>query len=146
MNPRDFHQLASKLAAGVNAAELRTAVGRAYYAVYNVGVEILTGMGFRINEGPGGHGDVQKRLHNSGDDEIKNVAAQLSTLHSNRRDADYRMYKKNVENEKTVQAIVKQAGEMIQTLDRCCFGSKRPQIIQSIQEWERRVSGIISKG
>jgi uncharacterized protein (UPF0332 family) len=141
MDARKFHQLASKLASGTQAVEFRTAINRAYYAVYHVGVEILKGMGFQISEGPGGHGEVRNRLYNSNDDEVKKVASQLGTLYSQRLDADYRLYKTNVEKQKNAQAAVKQADKMIQILDICCSGPKRAQIIQAIQEWEQKVSG-----
>lgn len=52
MNPREFQQLASKLANGNSPAEFRTAISRGYYAAYNVGVEALEQMGFRISEVP----------------------------------------------------------------------------------------------
>jgi len=74
MNPREFQQLASKLANGNSPAEFRTAISRAYYAAYNVGVEVLEQMGFRISEGPAGHGEVRHHLNNSGDIEMMRVA------------------------------------------------------------------------
>ena len=51
MDPHDFHQLASQLANSPHAAELRTAIGRAYYATYHVGVALLDAMGFRLSSG-----------------------------------------------------------------------------------------------
>ena len=66
MDPHDFYQLASQLANSPHAAELRTAISRAYYAIYHVGVTPLESLGFRLSSGPAGHGDVRNRLSNTG--------------------------------------------------------------------------------
>lgn len=141
MNPREFQKLASELVTGKTPAEIRTAISRAYYATHNVGTEILTEMGFRISEGPGGHGDVWNRLSNSGNSEVMKVGSQLSDLYTMRIHADYRMNRKEAENQKTAQAFVQQSYRMIQVLDECCTEPKRAQIIKAIQEWEQKVSG-----
>lgn len=57
MNPRDFHRLAARLMTDFSPAAARTAISRAYYASYNVAVETLTEMGFRVSRGPAGHGE-----------------------------------------------------------------------------------------
>ena len=54
MNPREFLKVASELVAGATPAKIRTGISRAYYAAYNVGVEVLTEMGCTIEEGYGG--------------------------------------------------------------------------------------------
>ncbi len=141
MNPREFQQFASKLANGNSPAEFRTAISRAYYAAYNVGVEVLEEMGFRISEGPAGHGEVRHHLNNSHDIEMMRVASQLGELHSKRIHADYRLHRKDVENKKTAQTLVERANKMIQTLDRCCSGPKRVQIVEAIQDWKQKTSG-----
>ncbi len=141
MDPREFQQLASRLAGGTLPGELRSAISRAYYAAYNVGVQVLEELGFRITEGPGGHGEVQNRFGNSGDGDVKRVASQLTSLHTRRIHADYRMQRTDVENQKTVQTVVEQAGRMIRILDGCRSEPKRTQVSNAIQEWERRVSG-----
>ena len=91
MDPREFHRLAAQLVGGTSPAEFRTAVSRAYYAAYNVAVQILEEMGFRVSRGPAGHGEVQNRLSNCGDGEVIRVGSQLATLHSKRIQADYRL-------------------------------------------------------
>ena len=141
MDPREFHRLASQLVGGTTPAEFRTAISRAYYAVYNVAVQILEEMGFRINRGPAGHGEVQNRLGNSGETEVMKIGSQLTDLHSRRIHADYRLDRTDVENEKTVRTLVEQAGRMIRTLDGCRSSPRRAQIIAAIRDWERKVSG-----
>jgi len=141
MDPREFQTLASALANGKTPAEIRTAISRAYYATHNIGVEILEEMGFRISEGPSGHGDVWNRLSNSGNSEVMKVGSQLSGLYTMRIHADYRLARKDVENQKTAQGLVEQANRMIKILDENCSGLKKTQIIKAIQDWERKVSG-----
>lgn len=140
MDPRDFHRLASGLVNTSSAPEIRTAISRAYYATYNVGVEILEELGFPIPRGPGGHGEVQNRLGNSGDGEIEKVASMLSDLHSRRIQADYRLQNRQIENQKTAEGIVRQAGGMIQVLDSCRNEPRRTTVFRAIREWERKIS------
>ncbi len=135
MNPRDYHILATELARGRRAVDFRSAINRAYYATYNVGVEILEGMGFKIDKGPKGHHQVQRRLNNCGVDEIISVASKLGDLYSRRIDADYRLENLVVEQKKNAEALVKQAGEMIETIDGSCTGENRKQIIATIKEY-----------
>jgi hypothetical protein len=103
-------------------------------------VEILTELGFKISEGPSGHGDVRNRLSNSGDTEAVKVSSQLSTLHTRRLHADYRLNMEDVENQKTAEALVQLAGKMIKSLDACRSGPKRSQIIEAIQAWEAKTN------
>jgi hypothetical protein len=106
-----------------------------------VGAEILSRVGFRISEGPGGHGDVWNRLSNSGDSEITKVGSQLSNLYAMRIHADYRLNRTDVENQKTAQGLVEQANRMIKILDENFSGPKRTEITKAIQDWEQKVFG-----
>lgn len=139
MDPREFLKLASVLVANAGPATIRTGINRAYYAAHNVGVELLTGMGFTIEKGPGGHGDVWMRLSNSGDIEVITAGSKLGDLQTKRNKADYRLDNKDVEDQKTAKALVEQARKIIQTLDGCRAGSKGAQVKKAILEWERRV-------
>jgi len=91
MDPRDFLNVARKLASGATAAERRTAVGRSYYSVFNVAAEHLRALGFRISRGAAAHGEVQKCLSNSGDTSLADIASDLNDLHSSRNRADYQL-------------------------------------------------------
>jgi len=141
MDPREFQTLASTLVNGKTPAEIRTAISRAYYATHNVGVEFLSGLGFRIPKNASGHGEVWNRLSNSGDKEIMNVGSKLQTLHGMRLRADYRLDKKEVENQKTAQGVVQDAKKMIEILDINFSEQNKAEIIKAIQDWEQKVSG-----
>ena len=140
MNPREFQHLASRLAEKGNfPSEFRTAISRSYYAVYNVGVELLKGMGFSPKEGPGGHGDVSDHFNYSGEPAVTRVASQMIDLAARRRHADYKLRRNDVEKKLTAVTLVHQAERMIETLDKTCFGDKREQIIESIRDWKRKI-------
>ena len=140
MNPRDFQTLAGELITKTSPACIRTAISRAYYSVYNVGVELLRDGGFEVKEGPSGHGDVGYKLSNSGSEDLKQVGSQLSDLHNKRIKADYRLANTKIENHKSAQAVVQQAMKMIRTLDRCFSGPDRGEIIEAIKVYSERIS------
>ena len=140
MDPRDFQQLASILSKGKRPAEVRTAISRAYYAAFNVGVELLQNMGFTILKSSAAHGEVLNHLGNSGDDDIKEASVKLGDLSSMRIKADYRLEYTWIETPKTAKAWVKQAKNVIDTLDTSCTGEKREQIIKAIKDWKQKFS------
>ena len=137
MNPRDFHALAMGLAAGTTPAEHRTAVGRSYYAVFNVAADLLREFGFRIGRGAAAHGEVQKCLYNSGNPEVAYVASELGVLHSWRNRADYQLDKGDVEFPINATQAVELAGELISVLDRVASDANRLQIQSAIAAWRR---------
>jgi uncharacterized protein (UPF0332 family) len=141
MDPREFKSLASDLVSSTKPAYLRTAISRAYYAAYNVGAELLMGMGFEIHQGPSAHANVEYRFNNSGSAELSKASSQLALLRTRRIEADYRLDRKNVENPKTAEALVKEAEKIIKVLDKQCIGSQRENIIKAIREYDRVTSG-----
>jgi hypothetical protein len=142
MDPKEFLKVASELVAGANPARIRSGISRAYYAAYNVGVEVLTEMGFTIEKGPRGHKDVSMRLHNSGDVEVEKAGSQLGTLQSKRNNADYHLDNMDVEDQKTAQADVELARRIIQILDSCRGGEKKTKVIEGIKDYDRKVGKI----
>jgi len=140
MNPRDFQGLAEKLVTGKTPAEFRTAISRAYYSVFSVGVELLDGMGFRISKGPQGHGELGHRLSNSKHPDIEKVGSQLGDLMARRIHADYRLERKDVETMGNAQAIVQQASQMIKILDKYSTSPDRERVIKGIREYLKKIS------
>lgn len=136
MNPREFYNLAENLAASGSPAEVRTAVSRAYYASFHVGVEILSKMGFVIKRSALGHQDVYRRLCNIGNVEVRKLGSKLGDLQTKRNAADYDLDKKWVEGTKTLEGIMKNAREIIDNLERLCSGPNRDSIRNAIRDWE----------
>lgn len=143
MDPREFQTLASQLIDNQSPshAALRTAVSRSYFAVYLAGFQILRGMSITLPKGSEAHQRVRIYLHNSGDKEVEGVGSQLSILQGQRVDADYHLRYLGIENAKTVETIVTKAKQMIETLDRCCFGQNRNQIIAKVKAYEALIEG-----
>jgi hypothetical protein len=141
MNPRQYLELAERLAQGAGAAECRSAVSRSYYAVYNVAEQFLSRMGFG-KPGKNYHVALQQRLLNSQDDEVQRVGSQLGDLHERRLRADYHMDDKTTEHPKTAEAACRQARRMIEVLDLCPINSERwKQIQTAIAQAESKASG-----
>lgn len=137
MDARDFHELAVRLVAGSSAAESRTAIGRAYYAVFNVGAQHLRSLGFHVGRRAGVHGEVDKCLSNSGDPEVMRVASDVSRLHSRRNRADYQLDPSDVEDPGVARKIVNRVGQQIATLDTAFTGPRRAPIQAAIAKWRR---------
>jgi hypothetical protein len=142
MDPRDFLELAQRLVIGTpKPSNLRTATSRAYYAAHHVGAEILTGMDFRINRGPGGHADVWGKLQNCGNQDVQVAGSQLADLHSARIQADYRLENPNSENQTAVRGHIALAQKIVQTINRECFGPTRQPIIDAIKAYIKILQG-----
>jgi hypothetical protein len=66
MDAHDFLKLATELSRRGRAADLRSAVGRAYYAVFNVAAEMLRGWNIPVTRNASAHGEIQRYLDKSG--------------------------------------------------------------------------------
>lgn len=97
---------------------------------------MLSGMGFTISGSPGGHGDVWRRLQNSGNVELTAAGSQLADLHSYRVKADYRLKDRRAENKANVCGHIEQAKRIIEAIEQSCSGPKRQNILQAIKDWE----------
>jgi hypothetical protein len=137
MDPRDFHQLAVRLAAAGGPAEARSAISRSYYAVFNVAAQLLRQMGFAVGRGAAAHGEVEKCLSNSGDADVEQVGSRLSVLHARRNRADYQLDKTDVEDAREARVVVGHASDMIRVLDASFSGLRRAPIQANIQKWRR---------
>ncbi len=89
MNWRDYLSLAIRLAAGPGEAEWRSAVSRAYYAVFHVARRLFTDLGFTVPRADRAHQYVVFRLGNSGDAAVEQAGRDLETLRRLRNRADY---------------------------------------------------------
>ncbi len=67
------------------------------------------------------------------------VGSKLQTLHGMRLRADYRLDRKEVENQKTAQGVVEDAKKMIEILDINFSEQKKTEITEAIKDWERKV-------
>lgn len=122
---------------GQSAADLRSAIGRAYYGAFNVGVETLRGTGFSIGKGAAAHGEVHMCLANSNDTTVSEAGLKLKRLHAQCIRADYQLAATDVENAANARAMVDLAGDIIRTLDAAFTGPGRAQLQATIAQWRR---------
>lgn len=119
MAPMRFLDLARVLKGGTDSAEkYRTAIGRAYYAAFNVGVETLEAIGIRPSHGAGGHGNLRHCLGACTDRELRRASARLAALHSRRIRADYEMSDPGIETRKEAETAYMDATETIDLIKK----------------------------
>ena len=141
MDPKDFLRVANGLAKSDEAAELRSAVSRAYYAAFHVARKLLVDMGFQISKGPRAHGDVCKYLGNAGNPSVEHAGYNIGDLKGWRNQADYDLDLVEYENSGSVKKIVSITEQIIEDLEQCCNGSDRDQIKSEISSYITKMRG-----
>ena len=140
MDPQQFQYLASRLTEhGAYPAEFRTAISRAYYAVFHFGLNFLSEMGFNIVQNQHAHEEVYRHFNNSGDTDLTKAASKINDLRTRRNHADYELNRLDVEKKENAKMFVQLAERLIETMDKCCNGTNRSQIIKSIQDWKNSI-------
>ena len=118
MDPRSFLHLALILKGGPGAPEsYRSAISRAYYAAFNVGVETLKAIGIELSDGPAGHGELRHCLGACGDPDLDDASGLLGTLHGRRRRADYRMDDVDSESRNEADIAYLESRQILESLD-----------------------------
>ena len=141
MNPKEFQHLASRLAEhGAFPSEFRSAISRSYYAVYNLGFNLLKELGFIISMNSEAHKEVYLHFNYSGDSVLKEVAAKIDILRTKRNHADYYLDRDDVEKKQNAKAIVYSTDRLIKAMEKQCTGENRSQIIKSIKDWRKKTS------
>jgi hypothetical protein len=130
MTPASLIQLADDLAQKGGPVECRTAVSRAYYAVYHAAEIFLERMNIHAPKGDY-HKILHRRLLNSGDEDVVDVGSDIGDLHSQRISADYYRHRKETEVQKAALAARSEARRMIAVFDSCPIWSQRWKSIQA---------------
>jgi uncharacterized protein (UPF0332 family) len=89
MNPRDILDVADVLVSGIKEADWRSAVSRAYFAVFHAARRLLAQCGFLVPRGEQTHGYLWNRLANSGHPDVQNAGNDANHLRGLRNWADY---------------------------------------------------------
>ena len=126
---------------GAYPVEFRSAISRAYYAAFHVGLNVLKEMGFSIYQNASAHELVREYLSNSGDDELAKAAIKMNDLRTRRNHADYKLNRSDVEKKENARLHVQQAARLIETIEKRCQSENRGEIIEAIQEWKDRFPG-----
>ncbi|MBU1368576.1 MAG: hypothetical protein ABIK98_15790 [Pseudomonadota bacterium] len=137
MKPKEFQDLAAGIVEKNNPfpSELRTAISRSYYAVYNLGIKLLKDMGFTISKKLDVHVFMRRHFKYSGDIELIEAAEKIKHLKNKRQHADYELDRTDVEKQQNAKAHVYSADRVIKTLEKQCSGKNRDQIIKNIKAW-----------
>ena len=124
MKGRDFLTVAATLARSQKEPELRTAVGRAYYAAFNHICSFYNGVGIKWHRADrdNPHRQVQNCLACcTSREELKEFAklsVLLGSLHAQRKKADYEMDASGFTDSSTCQAFVEGAKSCIAKFDK----------------------------
>jgi hypothetical protein len=126
MDPRDFLCFAKSLVnAKPDAVACRIAIGRSYYAVFNVALGMLKELGIPLDKQKDSHWEVARILEFSGDPDIRNACGALTALKAQRKSADYEMDDANVETPQKAGLAVLLAERAIKQLDGVHADAKR---------------------
>jgi uncharacterized protein (UPF0332 family) len=134
MNGPDFLPLAARLAAAPTEPEWRTAVGRAYYAVYHVARQLLEDLGFRVPRADRAHAYLWMRLNNSGAAHVQRAASDMQTM---RNHADYDLH--HPLRQTIAAGDLKMAAGILQALATAAREPIRSQITDAMRIYERDV-------
>lgn len=124
MDPREFLNVATALHAGPQEAPRRTAVSRAYYALYLATHEILAAEGLPFTGLGQDHRLVPDYLRASGNAGAQSVADALRDLLTDRIEADYRMRVTRF-NQATCALILAKARMHLATVDAWDTAARR---------------------
>ncbi len=137
MNPREFNSLAGELAKATLPAKVRSAVSRAYYSAFHVGIQTLTTLGFSISKGGAAHGEVTNCFLNASDVNVGRAASMLRDLHAARLLADYQLSRLDIEKPANAPQAVEDARQIIETFERILTGPTRAPIQAAIAAWRK---------
>jgi uncharacterized protein (UPF0332 family) len=140
MDGKDFLISAKKFVRSQFEADLRSAISRAYYALFHSAAQFLAELGFHIEQGPGVHGAVRNRLYNCGVEQLVDFAQTMDELRTQRNKADYDMNSKEFQNQ-AISALKVAAAELAsEIVSQCNVEPLRSQIRNNIREYERKIN------
>lgn len=139
MKPQDFLTYAEGIA-GSNAfgpAEYRSAISRAYYAVYLAARDWLRAHGIKI-VGGNEHQKLKVFLLECKVDAGAELARLLDILQQSRKEADYDLHLTHVETQRASQLAVQRAADIQAAMAKCATMSA--QIVAGIQEYRQKTN------
>jgi uncharacterized protein (UPF0332 family) len=140
MHGEDFLFPAEQLLKMPSEAAYRTAVNRAYYAVYHCGAEFLSGLGLKTSGGPQTHGQLQARVNNCGVAEFQQLYRIIHKLYDSRLLADYDLKSNEFQSQATTALWLVSAKQAIAIIKDCKKSqSLCNQIRQGIREYEAKI-------
>jgi uncharacterized protein (UPF0332 family) len=135
MDARDFLATADRLAQGATEADWRSAVSRAYYAVFHVARQLFTDCGFTVPRADRAHPYLWLRLCNSGDAGVQRAGADLDALRRLRNHADYDV--NQLLRQATALSQTQIARHIMQALDAAAQEPLKTRITDAMKVYER---------
>ncbi len=117
MDPTDFLKIASDMQCSSEEAGVRTAVGRAYYAVFNYIRAYLVENNI-VLPNKNVHQNLYLCVRNSGIAGMRGVGEAIDDLRGDRHDADYEMESTRWK-EKTCEMLVLKARSTLEDFRKC---------------------------
>jgi uncharacterized protein (UPF0332 family) len=140
MQGEDFLFPAEQLLKMPSEAAYRSAVSRAYYAVFHCGAEFLSGLGIQASRGPQTHGQLQARVNNCGVTEFQQLYRIIYRLYDNRLLADYDLKSKEFQSQATTALWLASAKQAIAIIKDCKKAQNLcNQIRQGIRAYENKL-------
>ncbi len=148
MDAHQYLALAESLAASAKAdpapsnvlALRRSAISRAYYALFLLAREFVDGLGIETRLVPSAHVTLEQALLNSGVFSLRQIANTIGFLRTERTNADYEMRRTDVETQERVDSVVDSAKAAILQLDLIRAGRLSPPldrkaVAETILKW-----------
>lgn len=138
MDPHEFLRVADELSVAMEEAEWRTAVSRAYYAVFHQSRRLLEQCGFAVPKADHAHAYLWLRLSNCGHTDVILVGIKLKELRSLRNQADYDL--QTSQRHKECMGAMVIALNIMEILDEALTTPEvQSAITQTIREYETNV-------
>lgn len=122
MDAKDFLKIAKRLLRYNNEASRRTSIGRSYYGIFNYLKQECYLLGFSIQKGSAGHGQLKNYLHNCEVNEGVDIGSKIGDLYSQRLIADYELGEEV--KEQTASLIFEKAEDIVRrfpSIDKAAF-------------------------
>jgi uncharacterized protein (UPF0332 family) len=137
--PESFLDVADELAQAGGPSRLRSAVSRAYYAVFHVASEASAKLGAARSNS---HDVIGDRFQTSDDPEISELGQRFLNLKTARQHADYRISRPgSVEEPSSVMVHLREARELVDVFGELPTGALREAARRAILAYEGRSRG-----
>lgn len=138
MDPRQFLDVAALLSGDApsapDEARYRSAVGRAYYGLYNVVAGKLANLGFSLAFDPSGHTKACRYLTQTGIAQAVQVGKTLDSLREERNKADYIMHAAGF-TQALAQSACRRAQAALESFTTLDFGALK----KAVEEYLKKI-------
>lgn len=122
------------------AADVRTAISRAYYHALHAAFGLLDDLGYKIPKTGAAHELAKSALNHSGNKDLEKAGSDLGTLATDRRRADYDLDDVNSERIEVGEKAVRMAKAVYTTIGMIRLQLRRDAVlkdslIRSIDAW-----------